>query len=74
MHLLYRKTAATCFTHNLSSTYPNVVILDFLESLLNYLQLSFNTLTVIQELHWANKSFNQICPESKPFGQQTCNS
>jgi len=74
MHLLYHKTIATRFTRNWSFTYLIVVILDFLQRLQNYLQLSFNTLTMIQELNWLNKSFNQIYPESKPFGQQTCNS
>ena len=50
------------------------MVMDIMESLRNYLQLSVKTLIVIQQLYRANKSFNQICPESKYFGQQTCNS
>ena len=50
------------------------MVVDILESLRNCLQLTFNTRTVIQQLYRANKSFNQIYPESKHFGQQTCNS
>ena len=50
------------------------MIVDIMEILGNCLQLPLNTLIVIQKLYMANNSFNQIYLESKPFGQQTCNS
>ena len=50
------------------------MVVDILEILWNFLQLSFNTLKVIQQLSRSNNSVKQICPESKQLGQQTSNS
>ena len=46
---------------------------DILKILWNCLQLSFNTIHVIQQLLRSNNSVNQIYPESKQLGQQTSN-
>ena len=50
------------------------MVVDILEILWNFLQLSFTTLDVIQQLSRSNNSINQIYLESKQLGQQTSNS
>ena len=50
------------------------MVVDILEILWNCIQLSFNTLKVIQQLSRSNNSVKPIYPESKQLGQQTSNS
>ena len=50
------------------------MVVDIMESLWICIQLSFNTLDVIQQLSRSNNLVNQIYPESKQLGQQTSNS
>ena len=50
------------------------MVVDILESLWNCVQLTFNTLKVIQQVSRSNNSVKQIYPESKQLGQQTSNS